>query len=108
MDNKNRVAERVLLRLPPEATGGRGRSTTQYERPGQPPSSRRHETHRTCADCSLAGNPTYKPPHPGGTRPTEPVQTLPWMATLHINHLIQEARDPQNLCRLFPGWQPYI
>ena len=25
-----------------------------------------------------------------------------------VNHLIQEARDPQNLCRLFPGWQPYI
>ena len=26
----------------------------------------------------------------------------------HVNHLIQEARDPNNLCRLFPGWQPYI
>ena len=25
-----------------------------------------------------------------------------------VNHLIQEARDPNNLCRLFPGWQPYI
>ncbi|XP_021355309.1 serine-protein kinase ATM-like isoform X2 [Mizuhopecten yessoensis] len=25
-----------------------------------------------------------------------------------VNHLIQEARDPKNLCRLFPGWQPYL
>lgn len=25
-----------------------------------------------------------------------------------INHLIQEAQDPKNLCKLFPGWQPYI
>ena len=25
-----------------------------------------------------------------------------------VNNLIQTARDPQNLCRLFPGWQPYI
>ena len=25
-----------------------------------------------------------------------------------VNKLIQEARDPQNLCKLFPGWQPYI
>ena len=25
-----------------------------------------------------------------------------------VNHLIREARDPKNLCRLFPGWQPWI
>ena len=25
-----------------------------------------------------------------------------------VAHLIQEARDPKNLCRLFPGWQAYI
>ncbi|PIK43991.1 putative serine-protein kinase ATM-like, partial [Apostichopus japonicus] len=25
-----------------------------------------------------------------------------------INHLIQEARDPKNLCRVFPGWQPWV
>ncbi|KAL5010879.1 hypothetical protein ScPMuIL_013184 [Solemya velum] len=25
-----------------------------------------------------------------------------------VNLLIQEARDPKNLARLFPGWQPYI
>ena len=25
-----------------------------------------------------------------------------------VNHLIQEARDENNLCRLFPGWQAYI
>ncbi|XP_064597040.1 serine-protein kinase ATM-like [Liolophura sinensis] len=25
-----------------------------------------------------------------------------------VNHLIQEARDTTNLCKLFPGWQPYI
>uniref|UniRef100_A0A8D9AR42 non-specific serine/threonine protein kinase n=1 Tax=Cacopsylla melanoneura TaxID=428564 RepID=A0A8D9AR42_9HEMI len=24
------------------------------------------------------------------------------------NILIQRARDPDNLCRLFPGWQPYL
>ena len=25
-----------------------------------------------------------------------------------VNALIQQARDPNNLCRVFPGWQPYI
>ena len=25
-----------------------------------------------------------------------------------VNHLIQEARNPKNLARLFPGWQPFI
>ncbi|XP_028397502.1 serine-protein kinase ATM-like [Dendronephthya gigantea] len=25
-----------------------------------------------------------------------------------VNHLIREAKDPKNLCRLFPGWQPWI
>ncbi|KAL3883922.1 hypothetical protein ACJMK2_030148 [Sinanodonta woodiana] len=25
-----------------------------------------------------------------------------------VNHLIQEARNPKNLARLFPGWQPYL
>ncbi|XP_070548845.1 serine-protein kinase ATM-like [Ptychodera flava] len=25
-----------------------------------------------------------------------------------VNRLIQEARDPKNLCRLFPGWQAWI
>lgn len=28
--------------------------------------------------------------------------------TGQVNNLIQEARDPKNLCKLFPGWQPYI
>ena len=25
-----------------------------------------------------------------------------------VNFLIQAARDPKNLCRVFPGWQPWI
>lgn len=25
-----------------------------------------------------------------------------------VNHLIQEATDPSNLCALFPGWQPWL
>ena len=25
-----------------------------------------------------------------------------------VNLLIQEARNPDNLCKLFPGWQPYL
>ena len=25
-----------------------------------------------------------------------------------VNRLIQEARDPKNLCRVFPGWQPWV
>ncbi|XP_076752966.1 serine/threonine-protein kinase tefu isoform X2 [Xylocopa sonorina] len=25
-----------------------------------------------------------------------------------VERLIQQARDPMNLCRLFPGWQPYL
>lgn len=25
-----------------------------------------------------------------------------------VNQLIQNARDPSKLSRLFPGWQPYI
>jgi len=26
----------------------------------------------------------------------------------HISYLIQEARNKNNLCRLFPGWQPWM
>ena len=25
-----------------------------------------------------------------------------------VNHLIRQAMDPNNLCRLFPGWQPWV
>ncbi|XP_029658408.2 serine-protein kinase ATM isoform X1 [Octopus sinensis] len=25
-----------------------------------------------------------------------------------VNHLIQEAQNPDNLCKLYPGWQPYV
>ena len=25
-----------------------------------------------------------------------------------VNHLIREAMDPKNLCRLFSGWQPWV
>lgn len=25
-----------------------------------------------------------------------------------VNHLIREAMDPNNLCKLFPGWQPWL
>lgn len=25
-----------------------------------------------------------------------------------VNLLIQTARDPNNLCRLYAGWQPYL
>ncbi len=25
-----------------------------------------------------------------------------------VNRLIQEATDPKNLCRIFPGWQPWL
>ena len=25
-----------------------------------------------------------------------------------VNHLIQEATDINNLCQLFPGWQPWV
>lgn len=25
-----------------------------------------------------------------------------------INRLIQQAKDPQNLCKIFHGWQPYL
>ena len=28
--------------------------------------------------------------------------------TGQVNHLIQEAINPHNLCQLFPGWQPWI
>ena len=28
--------------------------------------------------------------------------------TGQVNHLIQEAMNPHNLCQLFPGWQPWI
>lgn len=26
----------------------------------------------------------------------------------HVSLLIQRAMDPDKLCRLFPGWQPYL
>lgn len=25
-----------------------------------------------------------------------------------VEKLLQQARDPSNLCRLFHGWQPYL
>jgi ataxia telangiectasia mutated family protein len=33
---------------------------------------------------------------------------VPLSISGQVNHLIQEATDPANLCRLFPGWQPWI
>ena len=26
----------------------------------------------------------------------------------HVNKLIQEATDPENLCSIFAGWQPWV
>ena len=33
---------------------------------------------------------------------------VPLSVSGQVNHLIQEATDPNNLCMLFPGWQPWI
>ena len=33
---------------------------------------------------------------------------VPLSISGQVNHLIQEATDPANLCVLFPGWQPWI
>lgn len=33
---------------------------------------------------------------------------VPLSISGQVNHLIQEATDPANLCLLFPGWQPWI
>ena len=33
---------------------------------------------------------------------------VPLSVSGQVNHLIQEATDPSNLCMLFPGWQPWI
>ena len=33
---------------------------------------------------------------------------VPLSVSGQVNHLIQEATDPGNLCMLFPGWQPWI
>jgi len=33
---------------------------------------------------------------------------VPLSTVGQVNHLIQEASDVNNLCRLFPGWQAYI
>ena len=33
---------------------------------------------------------------------------VPLSVSGQVNHLIQEATDPNNLCILFPGWQPWI
>lgn len=33
---------------------------------------------------------------------------VPLSVSGQVNHLIQEATDPANLCLLFPGWQPWI
>ena len=30
------------------------------------------------------------------------------LALRQVNHLIQDATDPANLCLLFPGWQPWM
>ena len=33
---------------------------------------------------------------------------VPLSVAGQVNHLIQEATDPENLCVLFPGWQSWI
>ena len=33
---------------------------------------------------------------------------VPLSVSGQVNHLIQEATDPENLCILFPGWQAWI
>ncbi len=33
---------------------------------------------------------------------------VPLSVSGQVNHLIQEATDPENLCVLFPGWQAWI
>ena len=33
---------------------------------------------------------------------------VPLSVSGQVNQLIQEATDPSNLCRLFPGWQAWI
>ena len=33
---------------------------------------------------------------------------VPLSISGQVNHLIQEAKDPENLCLLFPGWQAWI
>ena len=33
---------------------------------------------------------------------------VPLSVVGQVNHLIQEATDPKNLCMLFPGWQAWI
>lgn len=33
---------------------------------------------------------------------------VPLSVVGQVNHLIQEATDPENLCLLFPGWQSWI
>ena len=33
---------------------------------------------------------------------------VPLSISGQVNHLIQEATDPANLCLLFPGWQPWV
>ena len=33
---------------------------------------------------------------------------VPLSVSGQVNHLIQDATDPANLCLLFPGWQPWM
>ena len=34
--------------------------------------------------------------------------SVPMSVAGQVNHLIQEAVDPENLCRVYSGWQPWI
>ena len=34
--------------------------------------------------------------------------SVPLSVTGQVNHLIQEAVNPENLCRVYAGWQPWI
>lgn len=34
--------------------------------------------------------------------------SVPLSVTGQVNHLIQEAVNPENVCRLYAGWQPWI
>lgn len=39
---------------------------------------------------------------------TEEVQTEPLSVAGQVQRLVREATDPENLARMFPGWQAWV
>eukprot|EP00051_Salpingoeca_urceolata_P020041 m.297594 g.297594 ORF g.297594 m.297594 type:complete len:2835 (+) comp19529_c0_seq5:1447-9951(+) len=103
------------MHIQPMEEGEEGRSVLDSAVPGEPVG-----VERAVSD---GGDASGAKPAAGNVRNSEAYRVLlqlqqklqgsegglaPLSVSGHVNHLIQEATSEDNLCRLFPGWQPWV